>query len=346
MPLKKIYLELTNRCNMNCAICYRHSWDEKMQDMSSKLFENIRKDIAGIASINSVVLGGIGEPTFAPLIFRAIEELGDFRLILTTNAFYINDDLTHLIVRYVDDVMVSLDGMHDNFKRIRGADLDVIVKNIIKINEFKLSAGRNLPQLGIQFVISRDNMNDIFDVIDLANKFKIHTLVLVNLIPQTKLNADKIIYTRYENKEANLLFKKILSYSGRKGVNVQFPNYELKTERRCSFVDDEAAFVTASGDVVPCYRMAHTYKEYVFGREKTVLKHCFGNVNENSLSDIWNSAEYQSFRDYVRNNRYPSCMDCDLVEGCTIVKDTTTDCYAGTPSCADCLWARKITACP
>jgi MoaA/NifB/PqqE/SkfB family radical SAM enzyme len=75
----------------------------------------------------------------------------------------------------------------------------------------------------------------------------------------------------------------------------------------------------------------------VFKREKTVMKHSFGNLNENSIMDIWNSNEYSKFRDIVHNNQYPSCIDCDLVDGCDLVKDTITDCYTAAPSCADCL---------
>lgn len=346
MSLKKIYLELTNDCNMNCKICYRHSWNEKIENMNPILFQKIKNDIKAFESVETIVLGGIGEPTYAPLICQAIEELQSYELILTTNAFNLSADLLRLIVLNVDKVMISLDGMHENFLRIRGNSLAVILNNITNLMGLKHKMHNTGLQIGIQFVISKDNVNDILDVIDLVNDLNIHSLVLVNLIPQTKSNADKIYYTRYENKEAALHFKKILSYSSKKGVNVRFPNYELKTERRCSFMDDEAVFITSSGDVVPCYRMSHTYKEFVFGREKTVWKHSFGNVSEKSLGDIWFSKEYVSFRNYVSNNKYPSCIDCDLVEGCTIVNDSATDCYAGSPSCADCLWSRNFTSCP
>ena len=346
MAIRKVYLELTNKCNLECSICYRHSWNEKLQDMDEELFDKIKREIDEIESVKSVVLGGIGEPTCAPLIAKALEELGGLDITITTNAVNINDALLNSIVKYANMVMISIDGLHENYSKIRGTSLDNVLENMRKINELKIETGRNLPYVGIQFVISRDNVDDVFRLIDLANSLNVHILVLSNLIPQTRENAGKILYTRYENKEARELYKKILSYSNRKGVNILFPSYELKTERRCSFVDADAAFISASGEVVPCFRMSHTYKEYVFGREKTVLKHSFGNVKDRSLMDIWEGREYSSFRNTVYNNLYPSCTDCDLVEGCDMVKDTSTDCYAGEPSCADCLWARKITVCP
>lgn len=67
---------------------------------------------------------------------------------------------------------------------------------------------------------------------------------------------------------------------------------------------------------------------------------------ENSLEDIWNSKAYSQFRKTIYYNLYPSCIDCDLVEGCDMVKSTEVDCYGISPSCADCLWARKFVICP
>jgi len=346
MHLRKIYIELTNKCNLDCSICYRHSWDEKPQDMSGELFDKIKKDIAEINNIDTIVLGGIGEPVIAPVFARAIAELKKYKIILTTNAISINDSLIELIVENTHMVMISIDGMHDSFLKIRGAILEDVIENAIKINELKKAKGKNLPYVSVQSVISKDNIKDIFGMVDLADKLNAHTLVLANLIPQTSDNSDKILYTRYENRIMADLFKKVLSYSSRKGVNILFPNYELKTERRCSFIDDDSVFVTAAGEVAPCYRMSHTYTEYVFGRKKTVLMNYFGNIRSESLKNIWESRRYVSFRDMVRNNYYPSCIDCDLVEGCDMVKDTSADCYTNSPSCADCLWARKITFCP
>lgn len=346
MSLQKLYLELTNKCNLNCVMCYRHSWSEKLQDMNRELFAKIKKEINGLDRLKSIVLGGIGEPTYAPLIYKAIKELGNYNLTLTTNAIKMDDTLVNLIIQYVNLIMVSIDGLHENFSKIRGTNLDLVVNNINKINELKEKKKSSTLYLGIQFVISKNNVDDIFRLIDLASELKVHQLVLSNLLSQKEENADKILYTRYENKEIKSLFNKASNYSFRKGINLILPNYELKTERRCTFIEDKAAFISASGEVVPCYRLSHTYKEYVFGRKKTVLKHSFGNLHDQSLKEIWESSEYSNFRSIISNNRYPSCIDCDYAEGCDLVKDTSTDCYTGSPSCADCLWSRKYIICP
>jgi radical SAM protein with 4Fe4S-binding SPASM domain len=59
------------------------------------------------------------------------------------------------------------------------------------------------------------------------------------------------------------------------------------------------AFIAANGDVVPCCRVSDP---------DTV---CMGNVFEESFARIWNSREYQSLRDRLRNHDPPGfCINC------------------------------------
>ena len=344
MSLKKIYLELTNKCNLNCTICYRRSWSETPQDMSEELFRKIKKELNEIKSVEQVVLGGIGEPTYAPLIGEALKELGEYKLTLTTNGVYLNNAILDSIVKYVDLVMISIDGLHENYSSIRGTELAYVLENIKQINKLKERTKKPTPVIGIQFVLSDDNAGDVFSLIDLANDSKVEIVAFSNLLPQTEENARKILYKRYANLEVKQMFHKVVSYAFRKGIKLILPHWELKTE--CGFIEDNTTFVCASGEVVPCYRLSHTYKEFVFGREKTVIRHSFGNLQKKSLKEIWENKEYKNFRESVANNKYPSCIDCDLADSCDLVKDTISDCYAGTPSCADCLWSRKFVICP
>jgi bifunctional DNA-binding transcriptional regulator/antitoxin component of YhaV-PrlF toxin-antitoxin module len=39
--LKKVYIEPTNRCNLDCRTCMRHAWDEALGQMSRETFSCI-----------------------------------------------------------------------------------------------------------------------------------------------------------------------------------------------------------------------------------------------------------------------------------------------------------------
>ncbi|KRQ86425.1 Cyclic pyranopterin monophosphate synthase [Caloramator mitchellensis] len=345
MSISKVYIELTDKCNLNCKMCYRRAWSEKPIDMDEKTLEKIYNDLQG-KDIKEVVLGGIGEPTYSPLIKKALKMFSRYNLTLTTNGTILDEDIVNIIIESVNKIVVSIDGLEEKYKDIRGFELVNVLGNLNKIVEKKKKNNLEFPYIVIQFVASKGNIDDIFNVLDIAASLDAFQVIISNVIPQTEDYKDKILYKRYENKFIKDLFEKLNVYSFRKGLNLVLPNYELKTERYCPFIEEDAVVVGADGGVYPCYRFSHSINEYIFGREKKVLKYPFGNINEKSLDEIYFNTEYTNFRNRVYNNRYPSCLDCDLVDGCDIVKTSDYDCYTVKPSCADCLWSRRFAICP
>ncbi|MCX5902972.1 MAG: hypothetical protein NTV89_05755 [Proteobacteria bacterium] len=47
--LKKVYLEVTNRCNLECRMCIRRTWDEPVGQMEAGTF---RRVIAGLQTFS------------------------------------------------------------------------------------------------------------------------------------------------------------------------------------------------------------------------------------------------------------------------------------------------------
>ncbi|MBK8418852.1 AbrB/MazE/SpoVT family DNA-binding domain-containing protein [Candidatus Villigracilis saccharophilus] len=41
MSLKRVYVEVTNKCNLNCSTCMRNVWDVKYGRMSDETFRHI-----------------------------------------------------------------------------------------------------------------------------------------------------------------------------------------------------------------------------------------------------------------------------------------------------------------
>lgn len=346
MSIRKLYLELTDRCNLDCTICYRQSWKETPQDLDRGQYRRLLAEIRELPDLRTIVLGGIGEPTCAPDFMQILEDLQGYRLILTTNGVSLSDEILGALVDRVDSVVISIDGMAERFREIRGVELETVTDTVRRLQTLKRERKVSRPAVSLQCVLSEDNVEDALPLVDLAAELKAEALIFSNLMPQTAANRNKILYTRYENLRMKALFNRLRTYSFRRGVQLMLPEIELKTERRCSFIEEGAAFISAEGDVIPCYRLSHSYLEFVFGREKQVLRHSFGNLAHQSLQTIWDSPAYRQYREHVLNGRYPSCMDCDFVDGCEYVTDTAAECWGNTPSCADCLWSRRIVICP
>ena len=60
--LAKLYVEPTNACNLECATCFRHGWDEPIGRMSDASFAAILDGLAALDELPTVYFGGIGEP--------------------------------------------------------------------------------------------------------------------------------------------------------------------------------------------------------------------------------------------------------------------------------------------
>ena len=137
MPIKKLYLELTDRCNLNCKMCYRKSWEQDFCDMDEGMLIKLTDEMKIHPDLKEIVIGGIGEPTCSKHFRKAIELLKNYKITVTTNGTLINEELAEHFIKYVDVVTISIDGLFDIYKEIRGINLDLIVENIRLLNRMK-----------------------------------------------------------------------------------------------------------------------------------------------------------------------------------------------------------------
>ena len=343
--LRKVFLELTDSCNLECEICYRHQWAEQPVDMHEELWKKAIMQIKDISTVETIVLGGMGEPLISPFFNETVELLGNKNIWVTSNGILFREKLTPEIVKGINLFIVSIDGMEDQMVKGRGVVFDELMANIDWLNRIKKDEDLAEPHLDIQFVASKGNIQDIFPLMDVLAEKNIRNLVVSHLMPQDEKQAEDILYKLHDNDELKQIFNKIRNYSFRRGLRIIFPEVELKTERRCAFVNNDATYITSRGEVVPCYRLSHPGREVVFGRPKSLRQYSFGNILNKHLKDIWSNRNYHQFRQKIYNNHYPSCPDCDLVEGCSLIFDVDFDCHGDEPNCADCLWSRKFIFC-
>ena len=350
--LKKLYVELSTRCNLQCRHCFRQGWEKAPADMSPVLFSALLQQLDSLPALQTVVLGGVGEPTLSPLFTEAMTRFSGYRLLVTSNAVDWSPAVVAALANHADMVAVSVDGLSGRHQERRGSDLGGVLENLSRLRR---AAGRRPKprplQLAFQFVLSRSNAADGEAVVALAAAEKANLLIVSHVLPQCDSEADQIMYARYGNDECRNLFQRMQARALRLGLNIRLPRLELKTERRCNFAEEGAAYASVDGALCPCYRFAHDGQELVFGRLKQVGRHSFAYLSSDSpiaadaVATAWESGSWQNFRNTLINNRYPSCPDCDLLDGCNIVEDTRSDCWSGAPSCADCLWARGFLQC-
>ncbi len=133
------------------------------------------------------------------------------------------------------------------------------------------------------------------------------------------------------------------------GVRLHVPPFHPDArERSCPYVESDAAVVRWDGKVAPCLDFMYTHPMWVNGHLKLVREVYFGDLNEESLADVWNSPEYVEFRRARRSMsaEIPWCGDCPYsTQECWFTRSNEVDCRGNSPHCGECLYSVGISRC-
>src|SRR5512139_2383711 len=133
--LAKIYIEVTNLCNLDCITCMRNVWDEQPGKMSDQIFERIFETFKGMSPLPTVFFGGYGEPLIHHRLIewvKRIKALGA-QVELITNGILLTEDLSLQFTRAgLDMLWVSLDGASpESYADVRlGSSLPTVIANL------------------------------------------------------------------------------------------------------------------------------------------------------------------------------------------------------------------------
>lgn len=98
------------------------------------------------------------------------------------------------------------------------------------------------------------------------------------------------------------------------------------------------------GSVSPCLALMHSHVSYLHEKPRAVSQYVIGNINDLTLTEIWNDANHLSFRRRVQEFNFPPCTSCG---GCDMVEANQEDCFGNAfPTCGGCLWAWGVIQCP
>lgn len=327
--LKKLYVEPSSVCNLNCKMCFRNLWfDEKYELMNDKTVDNLKESIAS-GGFNTVFFGGMGEPLAHPRITELIEfaHKSGKQTELITNATLLNKETSQkLVSARLNTLWVSMDGFsRDSYEQIRrGSMFDLITKNLADFG-----AVRGKTQLGITFVLMAENEYELENINAFADSVGADFINLSHVIPSAPIDEENTLYN--SDYPVGTMERFSLTKSE-------------KLRDKCPFIENGCCFVRQDGEVIACMQLLHNSYTYLYTERRRVYSKSYGNINKNSLNDIWQSREYAEFRRRVTDFDFPCCTVC---LGCDDRLENVTDCmYNDGPTCGACLWAQGLIRCP
>lgn len=348
--LRKLYVEPTTVCNLNCRTCIRNVWEDPQAHMPLEVFQQLMEQARALPELQRVVFSGLGEPLTHPHILDMVRLARAQNLAVTigSNGLLLDRAMSRELVRLgVDRLVVSLDGVRpETYADVRGATISQVLDNLRDLNQAKSELGSLTPSLGVEFVALKSNIAELAELTGLASRLGAARVLVSNVLAYTEDMRDQILYGYEPRPPFNAGSWPVRADAWVMWGTLDLPRMHWGAEQRCRFVADRAAVVGWDGRVAPCYPLSHTYSYFTIdGRRKQVARYELGDVSRAALLDIWTSEDYCRFRGEVRDFHFPSCPDCDLRESCDL-RERNEGCWGWNPSCADCLWAQDIVRCP
>lgn len=192
---KMITWEVTYRCDMKCPHCFTAAGKPLANELDTKQAMELIDRLAAM-HVFTILLSG-GEPLLRPDIMGLLRRIASkyMRIDMGTNGVNIPDEsLVQLSSVPVSHVHVSIDGIgvhHDRFRGHKGAFREAC-NTIHRLRE------ANIP-MSISMAVTRQNLNEVEDVIDLAHELRCKGFKAIPFYPVGRgaLNQGEMILDTY-----------------------------------------------------------------------------------------------------------------------------------------------------
>ena len=375
--LRKLYIEPTTKCNLNCKMCFRHTWfDEPICDLS---LEDYRKVLETMPkSVETIFFGGMGEPLFHKDILTMIRLAAETgaEVELLTNGTLLTEPMIHGILDAgLSKLWISIDDLETDSSINAASDSSdpehsghnhsgKVLSNIRTLNRIRQKSTNGIS-LGITFVAMKSNVHQLSKLPFFIAQHLVDEVNVSNISPTDEASQEELLYTGLVNMytgpgkgsvlpTVRLPFfdmnipeaaDGIRNLMRKQNFNLYFNDQPvLRKTGYCKFVREGMTFVRADGKVSPCMALLHNGYTYMHNIRRKITHCSFGNVKEQPLAEIWNSKEYKTFRRKFDDFDFASCLYCGH---CELFAENQEDCIGNThPACGGCLWAEGVLSCP
>jgi len=286
-----ISIETSNFCNLRCPECPVGKSINFKPDKSTFNFELYRKLIDELKpTLHHAILYFQGEPFLCNQLIDFItctHKAGIYTSTSTNGQFINNRIAREIVLSGLDKLIVSIDGTtQEVYETYRvGGSLQKAIDGINHITEWKKELKSITPLIEIQFLVLKTNEHQLKDMQALARTLSVDRLTfktaqLYDFEKGSELLTSKNRYARYQKTKVG--------------------TYRLKGRQpnRCWRMWS-GAVINVQGEVLPC----------CFDKSSA---HSFGNINEQSFLQCWQSPNASSFRRQITSNRkqFEMCRNC------------------------------------
>jgi len=345
--IRQVSIRITDLCNLRCHTCGQwgdHGFlhgknlaDLKREEVSPARYQEVFEDLVAHGHRPLIYLWG-GEPMLYEGTLAIIERAAALGLptSIATNGTRVAAMAEPLVQAPLFLLQISIDGhtaeLHNRARPgAGGADnFADITKALAAVGQARKAAGRNLPLIASLTVISRENFRHLVDLYEtFRDRVDMFVFYLSWWITEDRAQSHEEDFGRRFgfrphcpwgwlgdwkpddygelDRQLHLLQERSRPWSAPPVVFI--PSIQGEENLRAYYTDHSERFgydqcvsiyqvveVNSNGDVSPC----RDYHDYVVG-----------NIKDHTLTELWNSERYQSFRrSLTTEGLMPVCSRC------------------------------------
>jgi len=302
----KLYVEPTQRCNLDCITC-SYSRRREKEDMPLPLFRRIEKELFPYAAEVNFFL--TGEPTLARHLPEMMAVSANYTFLpkIFINGAALSDELAEMLVAIGCFVTVSFDAASpESFERIRrGAKFSAVVGNIVKLQKLQKRIANPRFHLRLASTLGLHNIEEAPGIVEFACQHDINDVMLGGLDsggwdvtgmllvdPQGSLRCIRQSIESADRHRIRFSCPKRIGETVLEKNN-NWADFPLPIDGYAPFYleslnpyDGDCGYswlqtgIRVNGSIVSCCQ----------------LEHVMGNYNEDDFLKIWNSEPYTKLR--------------------------------------------------
>jgi len=314
-----IQVEVTSLCNASCFYCAHTAYKDRWRNGSMSL-ETFTRIATSFKMAGLIFLQGWGEPLLNKRIFEMIEiaKKSGCKVGLTTNGMLLEPEtMDHLIDLRLDILGISLAGTKpETHNRLReGTDFERITQSLIELKEKKAGKNASSPEVHLAYIMLKSNFEDLGEIINYAKRVGSKDIVCSNLnfFPSPELREEAIFLDEPKKNYYYEILEGLKGSAKENGVNFFFYSPFLTDPMQlCPENILRSCYISHDGLVSSCVftNIPISGKEELSGLPMSIT---YGNINHQSLSEIWDSNAYKNFRHIFEVRQKGIKEDVDLV---------------------------------
>lgn len=298
-----LYIEIgpTDKCNHNCVFCALDYLKCAAKDIDTEVMLRNLKDMAE-HGVKSVMFGGEGEPLLHKDICLFTNKAREYGLDVsfTTNGIFFDKSKIEKCLKDISWIKFSIDsGTPENYAEVHGTsieDFEKLMNNIKDAVEYKKQNNLSTT-IGTQCLIIPQSINTIERLAERLKEIGVDYLILK---PYSK-HPFSINEFVINPEEYNLLEEKLKKYNSEdfKIIFRRATIERMELERDYSECHGTSfmALIDAQGNVIPC-NLFYNNPNFTYG-----------NLNENSFSEIWTGEKRKQVLDRLREKGISECRN-------------------------------------